>query len=274
MISVVILTLNEEKNLPGCLKSLSWCTDVVIFDSNSDDSTVEIAEKAGARVRRRAFDNYAAQRNAALSTVHYRNPWVLMLDADERTPGALVQEMQAAVQSAGETTLFRMRRKDIFMGRWLRRSSGYPTWFGRLMKVGHVSVRRAINEEFHTDGAVSQLDHHIVHYPFNKGVNYWIERHNRYSDMEAEQLIRERERTIRWQDLLSSDPAQRRAVLKQMAFRLPIRPWLVFAYLYLLRFGFLDGRAGLTFCALRSMYEYMIDIKVREQQRRAADQPV
>ena len=274
MISVVILTLNEETNLPGCLESLSWCNDVVVFDSYSDDCTIEVAKETGARVRQRTFDNYAAQRNAALDTVDYKNPWVLMLDADERTPGALVHEMQAAVRSSGEVTLFRMRRKDMFMGRWLRRSSGYPTWFGRLMKVGHVSVRRAINEEFYTQGDVGQLHHHLIHYPFNRGISHWIDRHNRYSDMEAKQLIEERDVDIPWKDMWARDPALRRAAWKQVAYRLPLRPLFIFMYLYFIRLGFLDGRAGLTFCTLRCMYEYMIDVKVREQQRRATGQPV
>ena len=85
-ISVLILTLNEEGNLADCIDSCGWSDDIVVFDSLSHDRTVEIARAKGARVFERRFDNYAAQRNAALTTVSYKHEWVLMVDADERVP--------------------------------------------------------------------------------------------------------------------------------------------------------------------------------------------
>jgi len=119
-ISVLILTLNEEINLPECLDSCSWCDDIVVFDSFSSDRTREIAAAGSARFIQRRFDNYATQRNAALTEVQYKHPWVLMVDADERTPDDLVLEMQQAVANADtDTVLFRMRRKDYFLSRRL-----------------------------------------------------------------------------------------------------------------------------------------------------------
>ena len=264
MISVCILTLNEEVPLAECLASVQWSSDIVVFDSFSTDRTVDIAKSAGARVLQRVFDNYSAQRNAALN-VPFRHPWVLMLDADERVPPGLRDEMFAAVVAASrDTVLFRVRRKDMFLGRWLRRSSGYPTWFPRLMRPGQVRVERAINEEVVPQGRVGLLKNHLVHYPFSKGVAFWLERHNRYSSMEAEEFMRETRAPMRWSGIFNRDSVVRRKHLKQLAYRLPCRPALVFGFLYFVRLGFLEGAPGWHYCRLRAMYEYMIDLKVRE----------
>lgn len=272
-ISVVILTLNEEVNLPGCLESLEWCDDVVVFDSFSSDRTGEIAGQHGARLLEREFDNYAAQRNAALNDVEYKHEWLLMVDADERWPRELMVEMQAAIESQPEVTLFHLRRKDMFMGRWLKRSSGYPTWFGRLMKIGAVRIEREINEEYHTTGEKGYLEGHFIHYPFNKGIDYWFERHNRYSSMEAKRLLDERQEELHWADLFSRDPVKRRKFLKLLIYRLPFRPAIVFLGLYLFRGGFLDGRAGFHFSIMRAVYEYMISLKMSELTRSRAGLP-
>lgn len=272
-ISVLILTLNEEINLLECLQSVSWSDDIVVFDSFSSDRTVEIAKSKGARVFQRKFDNYAAQRNAAFE-VDYKYPWVLMVDADERWPKEIVEEIKSAIAHNGNITLYHFLRKDMFMGRWIKRSTGYPTWAGRLVKLGKVSVKRDINEEYHTVGEKGYLKSHFIHYPFKKGIAFWLERHNRYSSMEAESLIKELQGKPNLKNIFSTDPTLRRKSLKQLAYRLPFRPFLVFCYLYFFRMGFLDGIPGLTYCRLRSMYEYMIDLKVKELRRRKNGQTV
>ncbi|MGC8495375.1 MAG: glycosyltransferase family 2 protein [Syntrophobacteraceae bacterium] len=275
MISVVILTRNEEVDLPGCLASVVWSDDVVVFDSFSTDRTVEIAGEAGARVFQRRFDNYAAQRNAALEEVDYRHPWIVMVDADERWDRALFEEMSVAIRNGDpEVCLYYLRRKDFFRGVWLRRSTGYPTWFGRLMKPGMVRVEREINEEYCTSGRVGYLQGHFIHYPFSKGIDFWFERHNRYSSMEAARLVQETKGRLRVAALLSKDPVVRRKWLKQLAYRLPGRPFLVFLYLYLFRLGALDGLTGLGYCTLRTIYEYMIDLKVKELKQRQKGLPL
>lgn len=263
-VSVVILTFNEEANLADCLKSVAWSDDTVVFDSYSTDRTEEIAAGAGARIFKRRFDDFAAQRNAALTDVPFHHPWVLMLDADERVTPELGDEIVAAVRSAGpETVLFHVRRKDMFLGRWLRRSSGYPTWFGRVIRLGHVKVLRPVNEQYVADGAAGNLRGHLVHFPFGKGIAWWVEKHNRYSSMEAALLCDPAAFHPPLRDLGSRDPVRRRRALKALAYRLPGRPLLVFGYLYVLRGGWLDGRAGFVYCCLRGFYEFLIDVKVR-----------
>jgi glycosyltransferase involved in cell wall biosynthesis len=269
VVSVLILTLNEEINIAECIDSCAWSDDIVVFDSFSSDKTREIALQKGARVVERRFDNYAAQRNAALTAVRYRHPWVLMIDADERVPPDLVAEIKAAVATASvRQVMFRMRRKDFFFGRWLKRSSGYPTWFGRLLRLGHVHFEKDFNEETIANGDVGHLNEHLVHFPFNKGVNFWLERHNRYSTMEAVAKSATQSEPFHPSDLYTRDPLTRRRALKLLAHRLPFRPLMVFLYLYIVRLGFLDGRAGFYFSRMRAIYEFFIDVKVMETKRR------
>jgi glycosyltransferase involved in cell wall biosynthesis len=271
-ISVLILTLNEEINLPACLESVKWSNDIVVFDSYSTDRTVEIAQQAGVKVVQRCFDNYAAQRNAALQNVGYKHDWILMLDADERVTPELRIEIHNKVQMVdGKTTLFRFRRKDMFCGRWLRHSSGYPTWFGRLIRKGRVQVLREINEEYHTDGYIGFLKEHLIHFPFNKGVAFWFERHNRYSTMEAEIIVEQKSEKFSFKLSAIRDPVIRRKAFKKIAYSLPFRPLIVFVYLYIIRMGFLDGVPGLFYCILRTIYEFMIDLKVKELKIRGKD---
>jgi len=274
-ISVLILTLDEEVNLPNCLTSLLWCDDVVVLDSGSHDATRMIAAKWGARVVERPFDNYAAQRNFGLKGISYTHPWVLMVDADEEVPSELVGEMNQVVASCDEkTTLFRMRRKDHFLGKWIKRSSGYPTWFGRLVKPDRVLVEREINEEFVTDGQVGVLQNHLNHYPFNKGIASWIGKHNQYSSMEAKLIVDGGLEKPTLADFFDRDPTNRRRAIKGIVYCLPFRPLWIFLALYIVRGGFLDGRAGFTFCCLRSYYEFMISCKVREIELRDRNLPV
>jgi hypothetical protein len=122
-----------------------------------------------------------------------------------------------------------------------------------------VRVEREINEEYHTDGEIGHLQEHLTHYPFNKGISYWFERHNRYSTMEVEALVQEVSASFCVSELFSRDPVVRRKALKQLAYRLPGRPFIVFAYLYFARLGFLDGRAGLTYC------QYALGLRVYDR---------
>lgn len=274
-ISVLVLTFNESINIHQCLESLRWSDDVVVLDSHSTDATVQIAHDAGARVYQRVFDNYAAQRNFGLECIQYRHPWVLMVDADERVPTDFRDELLAATREAGSAvTLFLMRRRDHLFGRWLKRSSGYPTWFGRLARVGHVWVEREINEEYHTSGESRRLQGHLDHYPFNKGFSAWIGKHDRYSSLEAILLAETARDSLRLSAIWDADPSKRRKALKAVLYALPARPLVVFLGLYVLKLGFLDGRAGFTFSALRAWYEYMIDCKRRELLRRGKGLPV
>jgi glycosyltransferase involved in cell wall biosynthesis len=265
--SVLILTYNEREALPGCLESVNWCDDIWVLDSHSNDGTQAIARAAGAHLVERVFDDYARQRNAGLA-LPFRHDWILILDADERCSSELATELGYVVSTTvPDVQLFRIRRKDFFQDRWIRRSSGYPTWFGRLVRVGCGQYEREINEELFVKGRVASLQSHIIHYPFLKGLEHWFARHNRYSTLEAKRLSVERRERVPWKACFSADPAMRRRFWKQVLYRLPLRPLVVFFGLYFIRLGILDGRPGFSFACMRAIYEYMIDLKIAEMQK-------
>ncbi|MDH5631234.1 MAG: glycosyltransferase family 2 protein [Gammaproteobacteria bacterium] len=275
-VSIAVLTFNEEKNIGRCLDSVKWCNDIVVLDSNSTDATCNIVEERNARIYTRVFDNYANQRNYALKEIEYKNPWILMLDADEVVPEEMLEEMEKVLPVAGDdVTLFQMRRKDYFFGSWLKHSSSYSSlWFGRLGRVGRFWVEREINEEYHTDGSIEKLNSALIHYPFNKGIHSWLEKHNRYSSMEAELILKQKVSATSWKGLLSQDPVLRRKSLKSIIYSLPGKPVIMFLGRYFLAGGVLDGRAGLRYCLLKTIYEYMIDCKLSELKRIKKDLPV
>jgi glycosyltransferase involved in cell wall biosynthesis len=274
-ISVLILTFNEEQNLPACLESVKWSDDIVVFDSFSTDRTVEIARAFGARVVQRVFDNERDHRTASLQ-VGFKHPWVYNPDADEVTPPDLRDEMLWVVAQPGRAeAAYRVRFKTMFCGRWLRHSGLYPTWVVRLFRPERITFERSINLRYVVDGPEGRLESHFEHYTFNKGLNAWFDKHNRYSWKEAEEsLVSLRGGGFDWRGLLARHPAIRRRALKELSFRLPCRPLLRFIYMYVLRLGFLDGWAGFAYCRLLTIYEQMIVLKMREIRRRQAGLPV
>ena len=189
MISVLILTKNEVEVLEDALQSVSWCDDVHVFDSFSDDGTQALARRMGATVTERQFDGYASQRNAALTEIPFRHEWIFILDADERPSVELSREMQERVADApASVAAFRVRRRDFLWGTWLKHAQITPTYL-RLVRRGHARYSREVNEHLDIDGAVAEMRAPLEHYPFSKGMSCWVERHNRYSTMEAELLV-------------------------------------------------------------------------------------
>lgn len=265
MISALILTYNEENIIDESLKALDFVDNIVVFDSFSNDRTVEIAKKHNAVIIQREFDNYASQRNAALKEISQEYDWILMVDADEIVTPELKDEILSLASSSAEGhSMYRVRRKDMFQGKWIKQSSGYPTWFPRLFKNGQVTVEREINEEYIVQGTEGKLQKHLLHYPFNKGISWWFDKHNRYSQMEALKLKEELKESVIMSHLLSKDPVLRRKTQKRLIYKLPFRPLIVFVGLYIIRGGFLNGKAGYTFCKLRKTYEWMIELKMKE----------
>lgn len=270
-ISVLILTLNEERNLPACLEAVKWCDDIVVLDSCSTDRTVEIARSYGARVYQRPFDDERTHRTYSIREIPFRHPWVYNPDADEIATPELCEEMRAiATDPTRREVAFRMRFKVMFMGRWIRYSSLYPTWFMRFFRPDRISFERQVHLHYVPDGPEGRLENHFLHYTFNNGLSAWFEKHNRYSALEALETLESLRGKwpLAFDGLLAPDPVARRRVLKEMSFRVPFRPTLRFLYMYLFRLGFLDGHAGLTYCRLLAIYEYMIVLKVQELRRR------
>jgi glycosyltransferase involved in cell wall biosynthesis len=269
-ISTLIMTWNEEANLPACLASLSWCDDIVVLDSFSTDRTVEIARAAGARVYQHVHESEVQQRNYGLKQIQFKHKWVYTPDADEITPDDLRDEMLGIANDPSRPEVFfKARYKNMFMGQWIRRSSLYPTWITRLVRPDKVSFERSVHSRCIGDGPNGELQAHFIHYSFNKGMAAWFDKHNRYSSAEADLAQQRAEpRKLEWSHLYSSDPGTRRRFLKELSYRAPCRPILRFLYMYLFRGGFLDGWAGYAYCRLIASYEFMIVIKTAELQRR------
>jgi glycosyltransferase involved in cell wall biosynthesis len=271
MISVLILTLDEEAVLEDCLKSVAWSDDIHVFDSVSTDATEAIALRHGAHFSRRAFDGYASQRNAALTRCPFRYEWILILDADERIPSGGEDELLRIIaQAPPEVAAFRLRRRDHMDGRWLRHAQISP-WYIRLLRKGRGAYHREVNEVLEVDGRVAETDFSFDHHPFAKGVGHWMQRHIRYARMEADRLLEERDGMNGFslsKALFSGDFNERRFHQKGLFYRLPFRPLLKWMYMMLWRMSFLDGRPGITYACLQTVYEYLIVLNVRESSRR------
>jgi glycosyltransferase involved in cell wall biosynthesis len=244
MISVLILTRNEERDLPACLDSVAWSDDVHVFDSLSDDATVAVARLRGAKVRQRPFDNYAAQRNAALHELDFSYPWVLILDADERIPDALRAEIVGTLKAGcADVAAFRIRRRDFLGDTWLRRSQLSP-WYIRLVRPQWVHYEREINEILKVDGRIVDLQQPFDHHPFSKGMAHWLAKHNTYSTMEARHIVQSRRSGAAFsipQAFFARDFNERRYHQKELFYRLPFRPLAKFLLIYFFRLGLLSA---------------------------------
>jgi glycosyltransferase involved in cell wall biosynthesis len=275
MISVLILTYNEELDLPGCLDSIAWCDDIHVLDSNSTDATRSIAAARGAHVTVRPFDNYAAQRNAGMQ-LPFKYPWVFVLDADERPTPTLSAEMPLAVAAAAPTvSAFRLRRRDFLWATWLKHAQLTPFYI-RLLRVGHARYTRDVNEIAEIGGDILSLNAPLDHLAFSKGISHWITKHNTYATFEATLLadgIATQNASLH-QALFASDFHARRVAQKAIFYKLPLRPLIKWTYMMLIRGAILDGRAGITYATLQSFYEFLIDTKRREILRRRSGLPL
>jgi glycosyltransferase involved in cell wall biosynthesis len=268
-VSVMIFTLNEAVHLPSCLESLLWCDDVIVIDSFSTDSTEAICRDRGARFVQHAFEGFGAQRNWAIDHANPRHNWILVLDADERVPSELAEELLAiARDNPQNASAYRLRRRFYMWGRWLKYSSLYPTWVVRFVRRDRVRYENRGHAETQTvQGEIRDLRNDLIDENL-KGIDEWFERQNRYSRKEAEYELSDGEHSGR---LLSVDPLERRAAIKRITRNLPFRGLAYFLYAYVARRGFLDGWDGLMFCRMRALYQVEIEIKKYDRKRNVAN---
>jgi len=266
VISILILTKNEEQDLPGCLESVQWSDDIHVYDSLSDDKTTDIAESFGATVTPRAFDNWSSHQNWGLENIPFKHKWVFYIDADERMTPELREAIKTAVRDPGNKVAYRVQRRDFFMGTWLKHVQASP-FYMRLFRPEKMRYERLVNPISLADGPVGEVSGFLDHYPFSKGVSHWLNRHNSYSTFEAQQILDNRDKHADFsliKAFSAKDFHEKRFHQKELFYRLPARPLIKFAILYFGKLGFLDGRAGLTYSILQSIYEYMIVLKTRE----------
>jgi len=262
-VSVVILTLNEEINVAECLESCAWSDDVHVLDSGSTDQTVELARSCGASVHHNPFESFGAQRNWAIDNIPMRHKWIFHLDADERFTPELVEAMGRLIAADPAEAGFHVPQKLMFMGRWLRRSAAYPTYQMRLFhseRMRFCDYGHGQREE--TDGDVGVISAPYLHFGFSKGLYDWFDKHNRYSSLEALQVVNQ---AAEWRlgDLFRRDRVRRRRAWKELGYKLPFRPQLRWFVTLFILGGIIEGRAGLTYASLISTYEKMTSLKLR-----------
>ena len=280
-VSVIVPVKNEERNVAACLASVAWADEVWVVDSHSTDATGQIAEAHGARVAQ--FDyasGFPKKKNWALSHLPFKHEWILLIDADERVTPELQAELAQLLRAGPEADGYYVNRKLIFLGRWIKHCGWYPSWNlrffkherGRYEQLDAEAVEHAGDVEVHEhvvlDGRAAYLQHDLLHEDF-KSIFHFIERHNRYSSWDARvyhNLASGRELSSSIGASFFGSPIERKRFIKRAWARLPFRPVLRFIWMYFIKRGFLDGRAGLIFCTLMTMHEAVISAKMYEQE--------
>lgn len=201
-LTVAIVVLNEQQMLPRALASAAFADEVLIVDGGSTDATVEIARSAGARVVERPFDDFARQRNVALEAAS--TDWVLFLDADERITAALADEVRAVVARADAADAYAIPRRNMALGRWLRwHPGGAPDAPVRLVRRGAARWSGQVHEALEGAASTGRLQAEMVHLT-HRSVGDLVDKINRYSELEAAQLVARGEGAPGAKDLLSS----------------------------------------------------------------------
>ncbi|MGI2906123.1 glycosyltransferase family 2 protein [Tolypothrix sp. VBCCA 56010] len=266
MLSVYILTYNEELDIAACIESAMLSDDIIVVDSCSSDRTVEIAKNYPVRVVQHAFESHGKQRTWMLESIAPKYEWVYILEADERMTPELFAECLEAMNNP-EYIGYYVAERVMFMNRWIRYSTQYPRYQLRLFRHGKVWFDDYGHTEREVcDGATSFLKETYPHYTCSKGLTRWIEKHNRYSTDEAKETLYQLEHgNVNWRSLFfGKSEVEKRRALKDLSLRLPARPLLRFLYMYFILGGCLDGRAGTAWCTLQAFYEYLILLKVWE----------
>jgi glycosyltransferase involved in cell wall biosynthesis len=267
VISVVVLTLNEERDLPSCLETLRWCDDVHVLDSGSTDRTIEIAREAGAHVQLRRQEGgdfeTATQRNWALDNLPLLHEWCLFVDADEQTDAEYVRAIRQAIQSAGgEYNCFFTAPRFIYLGRWLRHTKAYPTWEPRLLRRDQVRLAGGTWDSFGAGARPGYIDKPFDHFPNSKGLEPWVSKHLRYARWEA---------AAQASGSFGGPASLRRKLAGAVG---PLRPLLVPLWFLTGRRAFMDGREGLSYVRRMLIYELLIREALREQRQIKRGRPL
>lgn len=261
-VTTIIPTKDEELHIERCVRSAMTLGRVVVVDAFSNDKTVSIALELGAEVFQQEWLGHAAQKNWALANTGVDTGWVLILDADEWLVASTRDAISAVIRS-GRAAGYYLPRRNVFLGRELKHAWWYPDFQLRLFRHGAARYEdRLVHEHMVVDGEVEELWADLWH-ENRKSLHDFIERHNRYSTLEAREIVhpssgeRQGSFTGNWAD-------RRRALKRRVWLKIPGRPVIRFVWLYIVKRGFLDGRVGLIYCLLIAFYDLMINAKVYE----------
>jgi glycosyltransferase involved in cell wall biosynthesis len=287
-VTVVIPVLNEEKNLPDCIRSVAWADEVFVVDSGSTDRTGPIAQQMGATLVQFQYKpGGPRKKNWSLDNLPARHQWILLLDADERITPELEAEIRAVFASGAPCDGYYLNRKHIFLGQWLKHGGNFPSWNMRLLKrhagryerLGTEALESAGDVEVHEhilmNGPTGYLQEPMLHLDY-KGLHQFIDRHNRYSTWDAKMrqvLLDGGGASAAIPARFFGSPVERKRFLKKLWVRLPLKPLARFIYMYFIRLGFLDGRAGFIYCVYKMIQEFHISTKMYEMSMRRPATP-
>lgn len=257
-LSVAIITQNEELNLARTLASVRFADEVVVVDSGSTDRTVLIAQEAGAKVFSESWQGFARQKNLAIEKCS--SDWVLSLDADEELSPELQQEILSVLKNSPQNMAFRLRRRNLFLGRWMRHGGYYPDaklrLFRRAGTQGAAGLRfaeRAVHETIAYEGPSETLRHDLIHHAYPT-LHGYLEHMNRYSTLGAQVAVKKGKSTQSWWAFLSN---------------VVLVPVFTFLWNYIFRGGFLDGREGFLLHTYHSLYTSWKYAKAWEMTRKS-----
>jgi glycosyltransferase involved in cell wall biosynthesis len=272
-VTAVILTYNEEQNLPKCLVSLvGWVNAIYVVDSGSTDGTVALARQYGAEVVEHPFEWYSKQWRWALQNLPIRTDWVLGLDADQRVTPELAEEITEVLRSRSEgVDGWYVTRRYIFRGRWIKHGGQYPKYVLKLFRAGKVYVddEELLDHHFYVKGRTAKLNGEIIEENLKeRDLFFWVAKHIRHTHLRVQEERRWRFDGRNWPiaPSLWGSPDERTLWLRRVWLRLPlfVRPWIFFFYRYFLQLGFLDGAEGLVFhLGLSLWFPLLVDLQLR-----------
>ena len=274
-LTVIVLTLNEELNLPECLDSLILLhCPVYVVDSGSTDGTIEIAKSWGATVVEHPFENYGAQRNWSQENLPINTTWILHIDADERLTPELGKEIINALNTVKpDVDGFLLRRRTVFLGKWIKHGGHYPSYHARLYRWGRGRCEdRLYDQHYIVSGRVEKLLGDMI--DTTPELLDWTLRHAGWAKSEAQELLLDSRSSGRLRGRLFGSPIERRRWMRQVIYnKFPplLRALLYFLVRYVLRLGFLDGKRGLVFHFLQGFwYRFQVDAYLLEDRQKSS----
>lgn len=241
MISAIILTRNEEKNIADCIGSVKWCDEVIVIDDNSEDRTVSIAGKEKVEILKEDLDgNFSRQRNLGIDKA--KGDWILFVDADERVTDSLRYEIQSVISDPlNYYNGFVLKRKDFIWNKQLRYGETAGISFLRLARKNSGRWEGRVHEKWKVKGKIGKLNNSLIHFP-HQTLEQFLSEVNLYTD-------------IRSKELYSKG-------VKTNLFLIIAYPKAKFFVNYIIRRGFLDGLPGLVFATVMSFHSFLVRAKL------------
>lgn len=267
ILSIIILTYNEEKNLAKCLSSLrDLDAAIYIVDSYSTDATEQIAKTYNAHFIQNEFTTHVKQWQFALSIAHINSEWILGLDADQELTPELVAEIKNTLKNDPGENGFYLNRRNYFLNKWIKHGGYYPRYLLKLFrkKAVYLDENEMMDHHFYVQGKTAKLKFDIIENNLNEDLTFWIAKHNKYASLQADEEFKKLDLS---KGKLFGQQDERRLYLKNRWNNLPLflRPLIYFMYRYFIQLGFLDGIKGLIFHFLQAFwYRFLVDAKIYE----------